>query len=208
MSVLANKRKESQFEVFNHFYKVRRNVTDLLLRDFGHSPEKAEKHLQKMFNNKKYDDLSKEEKVKYINKKSKNESFEEWFILEQRKTILNCLRNVQEYIFVANSIYPQYIEELIERRIYQDKAIGQCFRLIQELQYSIETLPVKIDIYLQLSKDIEKEINLIKSWRKSDNKFKKVISVSATNFANANNNGNANNDNTSNSNGVRPDFQL
>ena len=208
MSVLANKRKESQFEVFNHFYKVRRNVTDLLLRDFGYSPEKAEKHLQKMFNNKNYDDLSKEEKVKYINKKSKNESFEEWFILEQRKTILNCLRNVQEYIFVANSIYPQYIEELIERRIYQDKAIGQCFRLIQELQYSIETLPVKIDIYLQLSKDIEKEINLIKSWRKSDNKFKKVISVSATNFANANNNGNANNDNTSNSNGVRPDFQL
>ena len=208
MSVLANKRKESQFEVFNHFYKVRRNVTDLLLRDFGYSPEKAEKHLQKMFNNKNYDDLSKEEKVKYINKKSKNESFEEWFILEQRKTILNCLRNVQEYIFVANSIYPQYIEELIDRRIYQDKAIGQCFRLIQELQYSIETLPVKIDIYLQLSKDIEKEINLIKSWRKSDNKFKKVISVSATNFANANNNGNANNDNTSNSNGVRPDFQL
>ncbi len=177
MSVLANKRKESQFEVFNHFYKVRRSVTDLLLRDFGYSPEKADKHLQKMFGDKNYDELSEEEKIKYMRKKSKNESFEEWFILEQRKVVLDCLRGVQECIFVANSIYPQYKEELIERRIYQDKAIGQCFRLIQELQYSIETLPVKIDIYLQLSKDIEKEINLIKSWRKSDNKFKKVISV-------------------------------
>ena len=177
MSVLANKRKESQFEVFNHFYKVRRSVTDLLLRDFGYSPEKADKHLQKMFGGKNYDELSEEEKIKYMRKKSKNESFEEWFILEQRKVVLDCLRGVQECIFVANSIYPQYKEELIGRRIYQDKAIGQCFRLIQELQYSIETLPVKIDIYLQLSKDIENEINLIKSWRKSDNKFKKVISV-------------------------------
>lgn len=72
MSVLANKRKESQFEVFNHFYKVRRNITDLLLRDFGYNPEKAEKHFQKMFNNKNYDDLSKEEKAKYINKKNKS----------------------------------------------------------------------------------------------------------------------------------------
>lgn len=208
MSVLANKRKESQFEVFNHFYKVRRSITDLLLRDFGYNPEKAEKHFQKMFDGKNYDDLSEDDKTKYINKKNKNESFENWFILEQRKTILDCLRNVQEYIFLANSIYPQYMEELIERRIYQDKAIGQCFRLIQELQYSIETLPVKTGIYLQLSKDIEKEVNLIKNWRKSDNKFKKVISVSATNFANANNNGNANNNSASNANGVRPDFQL
>ena len=149
----------------------------MLLRDFGYSPEKADKHLQKMFGGKNYDELSEEEKIKYMRKKSKNESFEEWFILEQRKAVLDCLRGVQECIFVANSIYPQYKEELIERRIYQDKAIGQCFRLIQELQYSIETLPVKIDIYLQLSKDIEKEINLIKSWRKSDNKFKKVIPV-------------------------------
>lgn len=124
MSVLASKRKDSQFEVFNHFYKVRRSITDLLLRDFGYNLEKADKHLQKMFGGKNYDDLSEEEKIKYMSKKSKNESFEKWFILEQRKVVLDCLRSVQECIFVANSIYPQYKEELIERRIYQDKAIG------------------------------------------------------------------------------------
>ena len=88
MSVLANKRKDSQFEVFNHFYKVRRSVTDLLLRDFGYNPGKANKHLQKMFGGKNYDDLSEEEKIKYMSKKNKNESFEEWFILEQRKVVL------------------------------------------------------------------------------------------------------------------------
>lgn len=35
MSVLKNKRKASQFEVFHHLYKMRREITDLLLRDFG-----------------------------------------------------------------------------------------------------------------------------------------------------------------------------
>ena len=81
-----------------------------------------------------------------------------------------------------------------------------CYRLTQELQYAIETLPVDVNVYLQFGEAIQTEINLIKGWRKSDNKFKGVISDSATNFCNVNNNGNANNNNASNSNGVRPDF--
>jgi hypothetical protein len=44
MSVLKNKRKASQFEVFHHLYKVRKDITDLLLRDFGYSFEKADQH--------------------------------------------------------------------------------------------------------------------------------------------------------------------
>ena len=31
MSVLKNKRKASQFEVFHHLYKVRKEITELLL---------------------------------------------------------------------------------------------------------------------------------------------------------------------------------
>ena len=63
-----------------------------------------------------------------------------------------------------------------------------------------------MNVYLRFSASIQKEIDLIKGWRKSDNKFKRAISDSASNFANANNNGNANYNNASNSNGVRPDF--
>ena len=59
MSVLKSKRKPSQFEVFHHLYKLRRNITDLLLRDFGYSFEKAEKRLQKRFSGKPYEDLIK-----------------------------------------------------------------------------------------------------------------------------------------------------
>ena len=206
MSVVKRKRKESQFEVFHHFYRLRREMTDLLLRDFGYSFDKSEKGLQRRFGGKPYEDLTDKEKETFDKLKQRQESFEEWFIADQRKVIIDCLRNIQEEDFVANSIYPMYREELIERRIHQDRAIGQCYRLTQELQYAIETLPVDVNTYTRFGESIQKEINLIKGWRKSDNKFKGAISDSASNFANVNNNGNANYNNASNSNGVRPDF--
>lgn len=206
MSVLKSKRKPSQFEVFHHLYKLRRNITDLLLRDFGYSFEKAEKRLQKRFSGKPYEDLTDEQKTQYDRLKKRWEAFDEWFVEDERKVIIDCLREITKHVFVANSIYPTCMEELTQRRIHQDEALGQCYRLTQELQYAIETLPVDVNTYTQFGQAIQTEINLIKGWRKSDNKFKGAISDTASNFANVNNNGNANNNNASNSNGVRPDF--
>ena len=67
------------------------------------------------------------------------------------------------------------MEELMERRMFQNNAIGQCYRLLQELQYSIEVLPVDIEKYARFVEVIEKEIYLLKGWRKKDNKLKKGI---------------------------------
>ena len=206
MSVLKSKRKASQFEVFHHFYKMRKEVTDLLLRDFGYDYNRAENKVAKMFGGRSYTELTPEEKSRYDRLMEKNRAFDEWFIEDERKVIVDCLRSIGENVFLANSIYPTYMEELIERRLYQDKAIGLCYRLAQELQYAIETLPVDVNKYLRFAEMIQTEINLLKGWRKSDNKFKRAISDSASNFANVNNNGNANYNNASNSNGVRPDF--
>lgn len=206
MSVLKSKRKASQFEVFHHFYKMRKEVTDLLLRDFGYDYNRAENKVAKMFGGRSYTELTPEEKSRYDRLMEKNRAFDEWFIEDERKVIVDCLRSIGENVFLANSIYPTYMEELIERRLCQDKAIGLCYKLTQELQYAIETLPVDVNKYLRFAEMIQTEINLLKGWRKSDNKFKRAISDSASNFANVNNNGNANYNNASNSNGVRPDF--
>jgi len=206
MSVLKSKRKPSQFEVFHHLTKLRREITDLLLRDFGYSFEKAEKRLEKRFSNRPYADLTDQEKAVYDRLKARWTAFDEWFIKDERKVIIDCLREITKEVYIANSIYPTCREELIERRIHQDNAVGQCYRLTQELQYAIETLPVDVNTYLRFGESIQAEVNLIKGWRKSDNKFKGAISDSAANFANVNNNGNANYNNASNSNGVRPDF--
>ena len=207
MSILKSKRKESPFEVFHHLYKIRKEITDLLLRDFGYSDMKAREYLEKKFGGKSFGELTEPEKEQYIKRKKRDEAFREWFIFDQRKAIIDCLRSIISYVYKANSIYPMYMEELIERRICQDKAIGACYDLVQELQYAIETLPVDINKYTRFGEMIQTEINLIKGWRKSDNKFKRAISDSAFNFANVNNNGNANANNASNSNGVRPDFK-
>ncbi len=207
MSVLKSKRKASQFEVFHHFYKMRKEVTDLLLRDFGFDLERAIKNIsKKFFGGRPYEELTPEEKDRYDKLVEKDIAFAEWFIKDERQAVVDCLRSIGEEVFTANSIYPTYMEELVERRLHQDRAIGQCYRLTQELQYAIETLPVDVNKYLRFAEMIQTEINLLKGWRKSDNKFKRAISDSASNFANVNNNGNANYNNASNSNGVRPDF--
>lgn len=173
MTVPVGKRKESQFEVIIHFYRTRKRITDLLLRDFGYSEKKSQKHLEKMFGDVLYEELSDDQKNHYDIRKSRQESFETWFIEDRRNCVMDCLRNIQEYITVANSMYPEFMEELIERRLNQDKAIGQCQRLLQELQYTMEVLPVDINKYIPFADDIDREIALLKKWRKSDNKFKK-----------------------------------
>ena len=172
MSVVKSKRKESQFEVFHHFTKMRKKITDLLLRDFGYSYEKFDKKLTRLYGEK---ELSDSQKANYDRQKKRNEAFEEWYIYQERNTIMECLHCLNEHIYTANSIYPTCHEELIERRIHQDIAIGQCFRLVQELQYAIETLPVNVNVYLNIATDIEKQISLLKGWRKADNKFKKIF---------------------------------
>lgn len=58
MSVLKRNRKASQFEVFHHLNKLRRDITDLLLRDFGYSFEKAEKRLERRFSGRSYEELT------------------------------------------------------------------------------------------------------------------------------------------------------
>lgn len=206
MSVLKSKRKASQFEVFHHLYKMRKEITDLLLRDFGYSYEKGDKRLAKMFGGRNYAELTEAEQERYERLKQKYASFDDWFVYDERQVIVDCLREITKEVFIANSIYPTCYEELVQRRLHQDEAIGQCYRLTQELQYAIETLPVDVNTYLRFGEMIQTEINLIKGWRKADNKFKGAISNSAANFCNVNNNGNANNNNASNTNGVRPDF--
>lgn len=210
MTVKKCDRHPSPFEVYHHLAKMRKEITDLLLRNFGYSPAKAEKKLSRQFGGRSYEELSEEEKRIYDRMKEKHLAFEKWFILNERDTIVDCLRDITKEVYLANNITPTCQEELTERRIHQDLAIGYCYRLAQELQYAIETLPVNVNQYTRFGLMIQSEIKLIKAWRKSDNKYKKILgagSDSASNFCNVNNNGNATASSASLSRGVRPDFE-
>lgn len=78
MSVLKSKRKPSQFEVFHHLNKMRKEITDLLLRDFGYDHDKAADKANNTFGQRQYDDLSDSEKERYDKIVKRNSSFDEW----------------------------------------------------------------------------------------------------------------------------------
>ena len=60
MSVLKSKRKPSQFEVFHQLMKVRQEVTNLLLQNFGYDLERAEKRISHKFGDRDYEELTHE----------------------------------------------------------------------------------------------------------------------------------------------------
>lgn len=173
MSVLKANQKPSPFEVEHYAYKIRTVITDLALRKFG-LKEYVEKPKPET-----YSKWSQQQKDGYDKSVAKNkeryEAFIEWFIPDEQKSILNLCRNMIHEIFLANEIYPQHLCECDERRFHQDLAIGYCENLIQELQYVITTLHVNIEKYETITKMIVHEQQLIKGWRKSDNKVRKKI---------------------------------
>ena len=65
MSVLKRNRKASRFEVFHHLNKLRRDNTDLLLRNLGYGFEKAEARLEKRLGGRCYSELTDFEKDMY-----------------------------------------------------------------------------------------------------------------------------------------------
>ncbi len=152
MSVVKSKRKESKFEVLHHAYKLRKDITNLLLYDFGYKWK--ENTLESEF------------------RSQRRAAFESWFIENSRTVIIARLRNLIANLIAANTIYPINDAEWTERRLYQDRAIVNCYQILQELQYSIETIKPDINKYTRFALEINNQVKLIKGWRKSDNKIR------------------------------------
>ena len=90
-------------------------------------------------------------------------------------SIMKSVTDMGTYIRIANSIYPVYKEELIERRIAQEKAIGLCFDILTKYQLTMTELKVKDDKYVEEIKHLIHEINCLKKWRSSDkDRFKNL----------------------------------
>lgn len=172
MSVPKSQRNQSTMEFYHNALKLRHEITALLLRDFGLKKKvRTIEILVKM-----YDVDPNDEKTlaailnKYKMDSSIIDEYPSWLVDEFRKTILDILRDISLNIKMANSIYIQTKEEYTERRLYWDRAIGNCQQLLAEMQFVIETLPVDAEKYMRYVEMIDKEINLLKGVRKADNK--------------------------------------
>lgn len=176
MSVPKSKRGESKFEVMIHALKMRREFTMLLLRDFGVKNKIRDFRFVAEFNEddkKVFDELAE----KYDFKHTLKAIYPEWLIDHFRGNIIKILAELVTNIISANSIYVTNESEYNERRSYQTKAICNCENLLQEMQYVISILSVNVDInkYTRYVEMIDKQIALLRAWRKTDNKIKNRV---------------------------------
>jgi hypothetical protein len=138
MSVIKNKWGLSKLEFYHNARKMRREITMLVLRDFGvHSGGK---------------------KFKEDTGSQQPEGFYDELIAEFSKNIRLLLRNIMWSVTAGNAIYPVNDAEIKERRIYQDRAIIACEQLLQEMLYCEDVIPVKASKFLPYIEQIEFEI--------------------------------------------------
>jgi hypothetical protein len=131
---------------------MRKEITDLLLRDFGTHG-----------------------RGKYAGNPPLPEGYYHELIDEFAKNMRVLLRNLMLNITAANTIYPVSPDELMLRRRYQTGAIINCEQLLQEIQYCGDVLPVKASTFVQYIEKIEFEIKLLKGWRKANNKLEEQV---------------------------------
>lgn len=169
MSVLARKRSQSKYEFYHNAVKLRSEVTKLLLRDLG---------VKKLVRNLviKTDKMEPQDAdlllgvMERYGLKSFPAEYPMWLIEKLRDSIWEILRDMHVNITRAYTIFATNESEAKERRNAQNRAIADCESLLQELQLAIDVLPIDAEKYMRYVDLIEKEIALLKGWRKADNK--------------------------------------
>jgi hypothetical protein len=170
MSVVKAKRGETQYKPYVEAKKLRRDIMDLMLRDFGYK----ETLVSEYYKSGKKKTL--EEYQRDLDKREHEKEFFAWFVASERDYIIDLLRKLEYCIQMGRDITPTVYAEYVERRLWFDRAIANARSLIDELQFIIETLPVDINKYIKYSDQIEDLIETIKKYRRKDNKrYKHLI---------------------------------
>lgn len=178
MSVLLINRSLSELEFYHNAIKLYEEISDLLLRDFGikfktrsviNANDRAEVLADFPYMDRVFRRLDKLEAANVVNE------YPIWLIEHYREQVLQQLDELINNITDANTIYPINDHELEMRRDYQTKAIGNCEKLLQVMQRIMVALPVNANKLLPFVDHIEKEIALLKGWRKANNKIRKRL---------------------------------
>ena len=173
MSVLLDNRKETPFAVRDNALDMRRYVTELCFRRFGVKPRKEPKlpsNWEKWSPESQQAELAKREV-----QRKQAEEFDKWFIYTERTVLDQLLRKIIFDIDEANTMRPQFLFECDKQRELQDEAIGLCSNLIRELNYIGDTIPANKNFITKVVKIVDKEIALIRGWRKSCNESRNKI---------------------------------
>jgi hypothetical protein len=153
--VLKKKRGLSKLEFYHNARRMRKELTMLVLRDFGIHSRGA--------------------KFKADTGSQQPVGFYDELLEDFSRNIRHLLRNLMMNITAGNTIYPINDLEMQTRRQYQTAAIINCEQLLQEMLYCEDVLPVKVSKFVPYIEQIEFEISLLKGWRKANNKIGDII---------------------------------
>lgn len=160
-------------EFFANATRMRRDITMMLLRNFGckeRSRDLKLPHGLKIMN-----DADKEALLDILDRWNAGGDvlveYPQWLLSHFRSSLLMLLRNLMMQITAANSIYPTSLREAEERRSMQNQAICTCECLLQELEHIASILPIDANKIKPFIYMCDREVQLLKGWRKSDNKF-------------------------------------
>ena len=147
MSVVKSKRKSTRFEVAHLAFKIRTTLQQTILIDYG------------VMENKQLDESTAQ------------------LLRESAPHLVDYAREISNCIQYANAIYGVDLAMMDERRKWQDHAIANCHCLLQECQYIIDVFHeyVNVNKYTQITELVHKEIELLRNWRRSDNKIRRQL---------------------------------
>lgn len=171
MAVLAKNRSISAFNFYMNAIKLRKSLFAFCLRDFG-IKSKVRSPVFFFDNTWSTEDKETIYTLFYNHDETKVEGvYPYWAIEMYRNKLMYFANAIIENIVSSYSIYPYTIEEAYLKRNQQDLAIAACYNLKATLEMMVDTLPmINKNVMLEFASMLDEEINMLKGWRKYNNK--------------------------------------
>lgn len=172
--VLVADRNKSPFEVFENATLLAKQIRELdYIRNFGLKIREA--HYPR-----NWDKWSTESKAGWMLREAdrieKLRRLDEEYLSDMRKAVEQDVRKLLRCITAANSyVWCKCIEEANRRLLLQDAALEACFEILTDLTDIWNTLPIEKNWLTQIQPTIQKEIDLIKGWKRGDTKMRKAV---------------------------------
>lgn len=98
-----------------------------------------------------------------------------WLIASNKNVIKTYADRLISCIYAANSIYPACREEVIERKLQWDRALGYCQTIETQYKLMKRELDIHIGLADELLRLLEHEKNLLRGIKRSDTERYKHI---------------------------------
>ena len=162
-------KKNESFEALRDALIIRKKVTEVL-KVLALQSQKRLENFEEILAKATTDD-----EILKAKEAIREERFNSWLIKEECRTVAVKGADLTGSLRTANTIWPTYMSEYTERRVYMDRAIAACNVLQDELQYIAESVYSDKNKFTALVLEIETLFKKIKSVRQADNRFLKEL---------------------------------